>query len=233
MWGTGVVSTRPLHNELGQESVMSRPRIHPLPKIGDRTGKYTVIEEPTNAQKILCRCDCGTERRISAYHLRIRPNLSCGCDVVELNSKRKIRHGNAKRHQQTHEYKVWCSMHRRCKNPSQENYERYGGRGITVCERWKSFTNFLADMGTCPSTEYTIGRKNNDGNYEPGNCRWETDEEQRNNKRSSVFLTYDGKRMTITQWARHLGWPKYILHGRKRLGWSDEKILTTPPTKRN
>ncbi len=205
---------------------MSRPRTHDIPSLGDKFGKYTVIEKPTTTQKILCRCDCGTERKISAYHLRSRPNLSCGCDVGSRISVKKTKHGNSKRGRRTREYAAWAAMINRCYNESVGRYPRYGGRGIIVCERWRSsFEFFLVDMGICPSKDHSIGRINNNGNYEPNNCHWETDEQQANNKTSNVYLEHNGERLSIAQWSRKTGIPQWHISRQKRRGWSDSDIL--------
>lgn len=206
---------------------MSRLRTYPIPKIGHRTGKYVVIEEATNTQKILCQCDCGTKRYISSYHLRNRPNISCGCDVRKRISERKVKHGSAKRGNQTHEYMIWAAMMRRCYNPKVERYQYYGGRGIKVCEHWHTFENFLTDMGSRPSTKHTIGRKDNNVGYEPTNCNWETTEEQMNNRSNNVYIQHNDQRLTIAQWARKLNVPYWKIQRQKKNGVSDSDIIQT------
>jgi hypothetical protein len=108
----------------------------------------------------------------------------------------------------------WISMLGRCKSPKTRGYRRYGGRGIKVCERWKSFGNFLADMGPRPPN-HSIDRINNDGDYEPGNCRWATRLEQQKNK-PGYAITYAGETLTVKEWAARLGVPSYALHSRLR-----------------
>jgi hypothetical protein len=115
------------------------------------------------------------------------------------------------------EYSVWEAMHERCRNPKAFAYSRYGGRGIYVCARWKSFTAFLADMGPRPAG-YTIDRINNDGNYEPTNCRWATREQQQNNMRRNRYVALRGKKVTIAEAARILKIPYDTAHGRVRRG---------------
>lgn len=131
-----------------------------------------------------CRCDCGTEKVVSGDQLRSGKTASCGCrrnDSGPLASG--FKHGGAG----TTEYEIWSSMKKRCQNPNCRVYPRYGGRGITVCERWSnSFEAFYEDMGPRPSKRHSIDRINNDGNYEPGNCRWATQKEQAAN--STAFL---------------------------------------------
>jgi hypothetical protein len=112
----------------------------------------------------------------------------------------------------------------RCTNPKFPGYKNYGGRGITVCERWRQYEHFLADMGERPHG-MTIERKDNDGNYEPDNCRWATRLEQANNKRTNVFIEFDGKRMTRSQWERELGLGSTTLRNRLRNGKSIEEAM--------
>jgi hypothetical protein len=129
----------------------------------------------------------------------------------------------------TSEYNTWCDIKRRCNDPKRKDYERYGGRGIKVCERWNVFENFLADMGKKPSKKHSIERMNNDGLYEPTNCKWATTKEQNNNQRSNILITFDGQTMNMKQWSEAKGIPYTTLKRRLRtLGWSVQKALTTP-----
>lgn len=136
-----------------------------------------------------------------------------------------------KKHGKTHSskaYKVWCSMRRRCMAPSHKSWSDYGGRGITICERWNEFENFLQDMGE-PPPNTTIGRIDNAKGYSPDNCRWETMEEQNNNRRSSLFLTAFGQTKTMSQWAKELGLKQATLQKRISVKkWPVEKALTQP-----
>lgn len=105
----------------------------------------------------------------------------------------------------TTEYNIWISMRDRCCNCKDEHFPDYGGRGIRVCERWRKFENFYADMGPRPSTGHSIERKDNDGNYEPSNCVWATKKEQARNKRTTVRITFDGQTRPLAEWAEFLG----------------------------
>lgn len=125
------------------------------------------------------------------------------------------------------EYRAWAAMKTRCSNPRADRYAHYGGRGIRVCERWHTFANFLADMGPCPSAEHSIGRLDNDANYSPANCRWETAAEQARNTSSNVWLEFGGERLILEDWAARLGIKRTTLWHRIRRGWSAEKALTT------
>jgi hypothetical protein len=122
----------------------------------------------------------------------------------------------------------------RCKLDSKTHSERYADRGITVCERWKSFKNFLQDMGERPSKEYTIERKDNDLGYFPENCKWATASEQGNNKRNNVIITMNDVSMTLAQWSLKTGIGRDLIQLRiDKLGWSIEKALNTPARNRN
>jgi hypothetical protein len=123
---------------------------------------------------------------------------------------------------------IWSSMVRRCTNPRNKAFPAYGGRGITVCDRWRDFTNFLADMGECPEG-LSIDRKDNDKGYEPGNCRWATQSEQCRNTRRNVILTLNGVSHCLVEWAEITGINYGTLNDRIRRGWSDADVLQTTP----
>lgn len=127
------------------------------------------------------------------------------------------------------EYKAWEHMKHRCANPNNTRYARYGGRGITVCERWiNSFANFYADMGARPSPKHSLERINNDGNYESANCRWATPAEQSQNTALTKLISYDGLTLSLAGWARRLGASQATLTCRFQRGWPLERVLTPP-----
>lgn len=131
----------------------------------------------------------------------------------------------------TKEYIAWKGIIGRCCCPSSVGYEAYGGRGITVCERWRrSFSDFLEDVGEAPTPEHSLDRfPDQNGNYEPGNVRWATEAEQNRNKRSNRWFEYDGMRLILSDWARLKGISKVTLCARiNRYGWSFERAITTP-----
>jgi hypothetical protein len=129
----------------------------------------------------------------------------------------------------TTEYLAWANMLRRCQNPNNPGYHNYGGRGILVCERWKSYDNFLVDLGRKPSPEHTLDRVNNNGNYEPGNCVWQLWPEQCVNKRTNKLITIDGVTKCAKHWCRHFGvnYGTYLARV-NRYGWPVEPALKTP-----
>ncbi len=129
----------------------------------------------------------------------------------------------------TPEYRAWQQMRLRCLDPKHAAYPGYGGRGITVCERWKdSPTTFLADMGPKPSSAHELDRIDNDGNYEPGNCRWVLRKENDRNRRSNRWLTIEGERRTLAEWCERRGLPRDTVRKRLEAGWTAEKALATP-----
>lgn len=128
---------------------------------------------------------------------------------------------------ETPTYDSWAHMKGRCLNPNDDRFSSYGGRGITVCERWMLFENFLADMGERPEG-LSIDRIDNDGNYEPSNCRWATASQQMNNRRTNHFLEHGGQRKTVTEWSRNLGVSHEVIRTRIRRGWDVDAALTRP-----
>lgn len=125
-------------------------------------------------------------------------------------------------------YKAWWTMRERCSSPTSQKWHLYGARGIRVCERWRKFVNFLADMGERPSPMHTIDRIDPNGNYEPSNCRWATQTEQQRNRRNNFIVEFNGERMCIAEWAERTGIKQGTLGYRIRSGWSIERALTEP-----
>lgn len=190
---------------------------------GKRYGRLVVLRrEPNAGTKVqwLCQCDCGHKTVARANNLQSGHTSSCGCYGAGLRRT----HGRS----DTPEYATWRQMLDRCENPKNKRYKDYGGRGIMVCERWHEPQNFLDDMGKRPSRKHSLDRVDNDGNYEPANCRWSTAVEQHNNCRSNRVLVWDGRSMTTAQWAVALGINASILRNRLYRKWSVERTLSQP-----
>jgi len=155
-------------------------------------------------------CDCGETIIATGSSVTCGKRSSCGCKKMDALLKRNTKHGYARRGNRAREYETWQHIKSRCYHKKCKEYRFYGLRGIAVCDRWTGdggFITFLSDMGKKPSSKHSIERINSNGNYEPGNCVWALKEQQANNTRSNVFITYNGKTQTIAQWARELKIP--------------------------
>lgn len=197
---------------------------------GDRFGRITIVSEAerhinpngkTN-RKFHCVCDCGSEKTIFLFSLTQGHTKSCGCLQKEILKDSLITHGMAR----TAEYKTWIHIKSRCLNPHNTRFHDYGGRGIKICDRWLSFDSFYEDMGNIPSHKHSIERVDNDGDYKPENCRWATNEEQANNRRTSRLIEFNGRTLSISQWAIHIGVHRATIQSRIDRGWSIENILS-------
>jgi hypothetical protein len=183
----------------------------------------------------LCRCECGNTRVVRVSSLRNSDTKSCGCFRKQSARVRHLKHGCATKRltgRHTVEYTAWMQMKGRCLNPRNHAYADYGGRGISVCERWlgdDGFANFLADMGEKPTPKHSIDRIDNGKGYSPDNCRWASRIEQANNKRNNVWLEHDGVRLTLPQWARRLGMSASTLYQRVVVKkWPPGDAITRP-----
>lgn len=184
-------------------------------------------KDPSKPKKVfwICKCSCGNPKEfiVDGTGLRSGNTLSCGCVKLE-------------RHPYTHKetgsklYQVWAAMRKRCRNPHDKNYDRYGGRGIKVCDEWNHDYVAFRDWAYANGYEQglEIDRINNDGNYEPSNCKWSTHKEQCNNRNSNVWIEYNGERKQVSEWCETLDIPYTAMCARVLNGWTAEEILNTP-----
>jgi hypothetical protein len=189
-------------------------------KSGMLTALFPVRQDKWGCYFWLCKCDCGKECEVSATRINKGETKSCGC--LKLKKGQNEKHG-LKKHPL---YSVWAGMKYRCYNVKSHNYPLYGGRGITVCDRWlQSVVNFYEDMIDGYVKGLHLDRINNDGNYEPTNCRWLTHTQNSNNKRNNVYICMDGRTHTPAEWGRELNIKDNTIANRKRKGWVDYDTL--------
>lgn len=176
-----------------------------------------------------CRCECGEHADVSRSNLLSGNTRSCGCLASEAYRTASLTHGHTTGRQRPRLYTIWSGMKDRCSNPRNQNFRRYGGRGIAVCEEWLDFAVFhdwARENGY--RSGLTLDRIDNDGPYSPGNCRWVTRKAQAYNTSRNRYLKFNGKRQTVREWAEELDMRPNTLTMRLRIGWSVEKALTTP-----
>lgn len=193
---------------------------------GQRFGRLLVIRRQGTLShpKWVCKCDCGRETEASYTCLTKGDTKSCGC--LRQETAAKLGRTRALPMRGTAEYRTWVRLKGRCYNPSHQDFNDYGGRGITVSQVWlDSFDTFLLDMGLRPEGA-SIDRVDVNGNYEAGNCRWAQPDVQANNRRTSRFVEFSGRRMTVAQWASTVGVSKECLLARLNAGWPVQRALT-------
>lgn len=208
--------------------------------MGRRFSRLSILRQventPRGRAQWLCLCDCGKEVIYNGVEIRNGRLQSCGClhaqRARENGTAANLTHGHSSGGRITPEYRTWSQMRERCNSPKHISFARYGGRGIRVCERWDSFESFLEDMGPKPSgrngsrSKYSLDRIDNEGNYEPGNCRWATVSEQSRNTCKTVHVFVDGEKLVLQEALNRTGinpgtyW--YRLH---RLGLSPEEAI--------
>lgn len=191
--------------------------------VGKKFGRLTVVGVSERKHYVACVCVCRKKVAVQKYQLAYGKTKSCGC-LKTVGHRRT--HGMSG----SRVYKAWCQMIRRCRNPKDSSYPRYGGRGIRVCRRWLKFENFLADMGPRPSDRATGGRctierRDNDGGYSPSNCKWATYKEQSRNRRLTKFVNLFGRRRTLGEWCEIFKKPYGLVHGRVKAGMTYERAL--------
>ena len=195
---------------------------------GKKFGKLVALsfykKDKWGAHYWFCKCDCGRfsivrKKGLTGKKWSVK---SCGC--LQGN----YTHGNSRKEgKATPTYLSWTAMKGRCKNKRNKQYPSYGGRGITYCSRWENFENFLEDMKEKPENK-TLDRIDNNGNYEPSNCRWATYKEQAQNTRRNKKHTFNGETLVQSELARKYGFDPNTLSRRLKSGWSLERALTTP-----
>lgn len=199
---------------------------------GQRFGRWVVIGM-TNRRpsKWLCKCDCGSQMVIPRGNLAGGKTKSCGCSKGAYISAARSTHGASK----TPLYQTWCGIVARCTNEGHESFQNYGGRGIEMCARWRDgdgamtgFECFRLDMGPRPSPWHTVERDNNNGDYEPSNCRWATRREQSRNTRRNHFVSFEGKAMPLFDALKSIGLDNTTYYRRIARGWSEYDALHTP-----
>jgi hypothetical protein len=210
----------------------SRPRLteRKVIGVGDRFTRLTFTGErrrrrsPSGCSRteLALKCDCGAAVFATSADLHHGKVKSCGC--LRSDRRKAMAAGKLSR---TATYNSWSMMKDRCLNKNNQNWDRYGGRGVKIADRWMNYRNFLADMGERPKG-MTIERVNNDGHYEPGNCRWATRLDQGRNRSTCRRITYNGRTLSLTEWAEAIGVNPRTLKSRLRIGWSVERAFAAP-----
>jgi hypothetical protein len=206
--------------------------------LNERFGMLRVVAEAgTNRHRKKlwrCVCDCGGETVATTGNLRSGNSESCGCEKRDAMVRARITHGHTRGRLEgkpnSRAYVAWGNMINRCTNPNDAKFPRWGGRGITICERWAAFENFYADMGD-PPEGHSLDRINNDGNYEPQNCRWADASTQTKNRRpmkSGRYITHNGRTLDTAEWSRELGLHRDAVLKRLQYGWDEVSAVTLP-----
>lgn len=207
--------------------------IHTIPEVGARHELLTAQSAPQHVVSggrrrlmVLCRCDCGVEFHIE--RAKWGEYKSCRHCNPQIGARLRTKHGHTARGAKTGEYNSWHTMIARCTNPKTPKFNRYGGRGIKVCVAWRaSFERFLEDMGPRPSLAHKLDRIDNDGDYEPGNCRWATQRQQCRNFSRNHRIALNGETLTIVEWSERTGISQGTIAHRINSGWAPERALLT------
>ena len=200
--------------------------------VGQRFGRLVVTEfshvDHRKNAVWRCLCDCGNQAEVPTSSLRSGNTTSCGCLHRELTAKRSRKHGAAARGKTSRLYVIWQAMRQRCHDPNFKSYPNYGGRGISICPEWAEFESFRKwALANGYRKDLTIDRINNDGDYEPANCRWVSLADQAANKRNTHLITFQGRTQHLAAWSRELGIDHSLL--RYRLArWGVERAFKTP-----
>lgn len=195
---------------------------------GDKLGECVYLDDASpvvygqRRRRALFKCQCGNEFIAIIDFVKRGHTTGCGCLTGFLNKRRKV-----VIHENRAEYRTWIAIKTRCYNQKVKSYKDYGARGIKICERWNnSFDDFLSDMGKRPTRNHSIERLRNDGDYEPGNCKWATIIEQARNRRNNVFIEHNGISKCVTDWANDIGVSQEVLWHRLNTGMSPQEALT-------
>ncbi len=203
--------------------------------IGQKFGRLTVVQKIDNDKwghhQWLCKCNCEDKNAVTVLGNSLKNNKtkSCGCLQKEIVTKIMTKHGHSKRGKESRTYRSRIDMIQRCSNPNNKYWQDYGGRGITVCQRWlNSFLNFLEDMGEAPPGLQLDRIKNGKGYYKK-NCHWVTSKINNRNKRNSRSIIVNGKTLCLIELAQEYNIPYSVLYQRiYKYGWSVKRALTTP-----
>ena len=210
-----------------------KPGQHTKQIAGRKFGRLLVLSRAGNCKHgnamWNCVCDCGATGVFKGRNLTIGKTKSCGCWLIEQRRSPKKHGHTSRKHGTSSEWNAWKAIRQRCENPNNPCWKDYGGRGITVCERWHAFPNFLHDMGLKPSPDLSLERVNNNAGYSKENCIWASRGVQNRNTRRNRILEFNGKSQTLRDWATEYGMPFNRLYFRILRGWTMEKALTKPP----
>lgn len=208
--------------------------------VGQRFGRWKVLGDgpahiqrsgaPRRTARVIC--ECGEVCAVMVSTLVDGQSKSCGCLHKDIQRKRIAEYGTKHGKTRSGAWKSWAAMRRRCDNPKNKDFKHYGGRGIKVCERWRDFENFYADMGDRPEG-MTIERDRVNEDYEPGNCRWATQREQCLNRRNTRRIEFNGKAMSVREWAAELGVSLATMKQRLKSTWPAEHIFSSTKFVRN
>ena len=208
-------------------SVLTKEELYGV--IGSRFGNLVVVAYGGRIKRYhnyICRCECGSGKYFLVGRCQVvggRP-ISCGCARDARIGMLNKTHGKSR----TSEYGIYLQMIARCHDPESKAYEYYGGRGISVCDRWRdSFEYFLKDMGDRPPG-FSLDRVDNDGDYKPENVRWATRKTQARNRRSNHILKFNDREQPLAAWSEELGISSWVIQNRLKDGWSVDRALSTP-----
>lgn len=199
---------------------------------GKKFGRLTVIRKIDNCAQLngkrhsmwLCKCDCGNIKPYFACNLKRGTSTSCGCFQKEQLSKRRTLHGGWANREKL--FGVWCGIRKRCNCKTDSHYADYGGRGISICSDWDDYNEFRSwALSNGYVDGLSIDRINTNGNYEPSNCRWATNRDQQNNRRSCIYITFNNETHTLKEWSRIRNINYSTIYQRYKLGWSTEELL--------